>query len=44
MDKRKWNLNLNTKLFIHENALENVVCEITPIFQGGGGGGGGGGS
>ena len=26
-----------TKFFIHENACENLVCEITAIFPGGGG-------
>ena len=26
------NLNQNTKFFIHENAFENVVCELAAIF------------
>ena len=25
-NKLKWNFNQNTKLFIHENASENIVC------------------
>ena len=33
--------NQNTKRPIHENALENIVCEITTIFIIPGGGGGG---
>ena len=34
-NKLHWNLNRNrpTKLFIHENALENVACEMTAIFS-----------
>ena len=32
MDKLKWNFNENTKLFIHENASENIICEMAPIF------------
>ena len=30
-------------MFIHENASENMVCEMTAILSRGGGGGGGGG-
>ena len=32
MNKLQWNFNRNTKLFIHENAAENIVCEITQLF------------
>ena len=32
-NKLQWNLNRNTKLFIHENAFENVVCEMTAILS-----------
>ena len=28
----KWNLNQNTKLFIHENAFEAVVCKMVAIY------------
>ena len=31
--KLQGNLNQNTKLFIHENALENVVCEMAAILS-----------
>ena len=27
-NKRQWYFNQNTKLFIHENASENIVCEM----------------
>ena len=30
------NSNRNTKLFIHENAFETVVCEMAAILSGGG--------
>ena len=33
--------NQNTKLFIHENASENIACEMAAILSRGGGGGGG---
>ena len=29
----QWNFNQNTKPFIHENALGNVVCEMTAILS-----------
>ena len=32
--KLKWNFNQNTKLRIHENASENVVCEMAPFCLG----------
>ena len=35
-----WDLNENTKLFIQENAFENVVNEMAAILFGGGRGGG----
>ena len=28
----QWNLNRNTKFFIHENTFENVVCEMAAIL------------
>ena len=31
--KLQWNFNQNTKLFIHENAYENIVCEMAPIMS-----------
>ena len=31
--KLQWSLNQNTKLFIRENALENVVCEKMAILS-----------
>ena len=31
-NKVKWNFNQNTKLFIHENAPENIVGELAAIF------------
>ena len=31
VNKLQWNLNRNTKLFIYENAFENVVYEMTTI-------------
>ena len=36
---QNWKLNQNTKLFIHKNATENIVCEIVDILSSGGGGG-----
>ena len=32
-NKIQWNLNQNTKLFIHENAFENDFCEMEAIFS-----------
>ena len=31
--KNKRNLNQNTKLFIHENAFENVIYEMVAILS-----------
>ena len=33
LDKRQWNWNQNTKLFIHDNAFENVICEMATIIK-----------
>ena len=30
--KVQWNFNQNTKLFIHENASENIVCEMAAVL------------
>ena len=32
-NKLHWNLNQNTSLSIHENAYENIVCEIAAILS-----------
>ena len=32
-NKLQWNLNQNTKLFIHKNASENVGCEMAAILS-----------
>ena len=32
-NKLQWNFNQNTKLFIHKNASENIVCEMAAIFS-----------
>ena len=32
-NKIQWNFNQNTKLFIHENASENIVCEMAAILS-----------
>ena len=32
-NKLLWNLNRNTKPFIHENAFENVVCKMAAILS-----------
>ena len=32
-NKLQWNLNQNTKLFFHENACENIVCEMAAILS-----------
>ena len=34
-NKLKWNFNQNTKLFIHKNASEKMVCEMAAIYPGG---------
>ena len=31
-NKLQWNLNQNTKLFIHQNASSNIVCEMAAIL------------
>ena len=33
MSKLHWNLNQNTKFFIHDNAYENAVCEMATILS-----------
>ena len=32
-NKLQWNLNQNTKLFIHENTSENIVCHMAAILS-----------
>ena len=32
-DNLQWNSDHNTKLFIHKNALENIVCEMAAILS-----------
>ena len=32
-NKILWNFNQNTKLFIHENAFENIVCQMAAILS-----------
>ena len=32
-NKLQWNFNQNKKLFIHENASENTVCEMAAILS-----------
>ena len=32
-NKLQWNFNQNAKLFIHENASENIVCETAAILS-----------
>ena len=32
-NNRQWNVNQNTKLFIHENASENIVCEMAAFLS-----------
>ena len=32
-NKLQWNFNQNTKLFIHENASENIVCKMAAILS-----------
>ena len=31
--KFQWNLNLNTNFLIHENASENIICEMAAILS-----------
>ena len=33
MNKILWNSNQNTKLFIQENAHENIVCKMVAILS-----------
>ena len=35
MNKLQWNPYQNTKIFIHENASEHVVCEMVANLSGG---------
>ena len=32
-NKLQWNFNQDTKLFIHENAYENIVCEMAALLS-----------
>ena len=32
-NKLQWNINRNSYIFIHENALENVVCKMASILS-----------
>ena len=32
-NKLQWNFNQNTKVFIHENASENIVCEMAAVLS-----------
>ena len=32
-NKIQWNFNQNTKIFVHENASENIVYEMAAIFE-----------
>ena len=31
----QWNSNQKTKIFIHENSSENIICEMAAILRGG---------
>ena len=33
MNKLQWNFNRNSNIFIQENALQNVVCEMASILS-----------
>ena len=33
LNKLQWNFNQNTKLFIHEKASENIICETVAILS-----------
>ena len=33
MNKLQWKFSKNTQLFIHENAYENIVCEMAAILS-----------
>ena len=33
MNKHQWNFNQNTKLFIHENATDNIACHEVAILS-----------
>ena len=32
-NKLQWNFNQNTKLFIHKNAFQNIVCQMAAILS-----------
>ena len=32
-NRLQWNFNQNTKLFVHENASEKIVCEMVAILS-----------
>ena len=32
MNKFQWSFNQNTKFFIHENASEDIICEMAAIL------------
>ena len=32
MSELQWNLNQNEKIFIQENAFENVICKMATIL------------
>ena len=34
MNERQWDINQNSYIFIQENALANVVCEMSAICLG----------
>ena len=33
MNKFQWNFNQTTKIFVHKNASENIVCKMTTIVS-----------
>ena len=33
LETNQWNFNQNMKLFIHEYASENIVCEMAAMFS-----------
>ena len=33
MNKLQWNFIQNTEIFIHENASENIICEMAAILS-----------
>ena len=34
LEQFQWNFNQNTKIFIHENVSEYIVCEMVVILPG----------